>query len=153
MLCYYLGFFLQENFSIISPLYKELIAAKVIETPLGYDFDYLEDYLLITISGYTNKEDVFIKRIREVLESTKEGKENLFALDLKAEKMKRLCTDFSLPQLASQFKENVGYYHYADFDTAEDLQSLNFEDFKKFINGLEFKEYCVSKITDVKKWL
>lgn len=151
MLSYYLDFFLSEKFGVISPLYKELIESKVIDTALGYDFDYLGDYLLISISGYTNDEDVFIKRIQEVLESSKELKESLFELDLKDKKMRYLCSDFSLSQLASQFKTNVSYYHYANFDTAEDLQSLNFEDFKAFIESLEFKEYCISKITDVKK--
>ena len=151
MLSYYLNFFLREHFGIISPLYKELMDEKVIDTLLDYDFDYLEDYLMITVSGYTNDEEIFTKKVREVLESPKGLKEKFFILNLKDKKMGQLCTDFSLYQLSCQFKENVSYYHYADFDTAEDLESLCFQDFKSFIEGLEFKEYCVTKITDVKK--
>lgn len=148
MLTYYIGIFLEMNFSIISPLYKELLEKKVIDSSLGYTFDFFENYMLLSVFGYSNDEEVLIKRVREVLEKEHIFKEEIFDLDLKHEKMCHLCSDISLYGLSRQFKENYSYYHYAGFDIAEDLNKLNFQDFKTFIEDLEFKEYLVTKITD-----
>ncbi len=148
MLSYYLRIFLEMNFSIISFLYEELIKEKVIDSSLSYDYDFLGDYLFIYVCGYANKEEIFVKRIREVFESAPVFNEEVFDLDLKSEKMHHLCSDISLYGLSRQFHENYSYYHYPDFDSREDLQTLNFSEFKTFIEDLEFKEYLVTKITD-----
>lgn len=150
MLTYYIGIFLEMNFSIISPLYKELIDKKVIDSSLSYDFDYFKDYMLISVCGYPNEEKIFTKRIQEVFEKEHVFKEEVFNLDLKQEKMQHLCSDASFYSLLCQFQENYSYYNYTGFDTADDLQKLNFQEFKIFIQNLEFKEYFITKITDSK---
>lgn len=150
MLSCYIDLFLEMHFSSISSLYKELVEKKVIDYAISYDYDYFEDYLLVKVSNYTNEEEVFVDRVREVFEKERNFKEEVFRLDLQMMRMSNLCSDMSLYGLFRQFHLNYSYYDYDDLNTAEDLQTLNFEDFKKFIGGLEFKEYLVTKITDVK---
>lgn len=150
MLTYYIGIFLEMHFSIISPLYKELIEKKIIDSSLSYDYDFFKEYMLISVCGYTNEEKLLVKRIREVFEKEHIFKEEIFNLDLKEEKMKHLCSDISLYGLSRQFITNYSYFHYENFNTAEDLNQLNFDNFKSFIESLKFKEYLVTKITDSK---
>lgn len=151
MLSYYLSLFLKANFSTVSSTYKELLSKKVIDAALSYDFNFFNDYLLLNICGYTNEEETFVSRIRAVLEHERTFDEKNFALDLKFEKMVHLCRESSLHGKSRHFWDNYCYYDYDDFDTPEDLQSLNFGDFKVFIESLEFKEYLVTKITDEEK--
>lgn len=150
MLTYYIGFYFGETFSLISPFHKELVEKKIIEQPLSFNYDFFEDTLLLYVCGYTNDEKELVKRVRETLEGIPIFNEKLFGLDLKSEKMQKLCLDPSFYGLSRQFMENFNYFNTPRLDTVEDLQSLNFEDFKEFIKGLEFKEYFVTKVIDVK---
>ncbi len=150
MLSYYLGFFLGENFSIVSSLYKKLIKEKIIESPLSCNFNFFEDILLISIGGFTNNRKILVKNIRNVLENKPAFNEKLFYLDLKSEKMKTLCSDVSFYSISRNLKENISYFNSPCLDSVEDLQSLNFRDFQKFIKDLNFKEYFVTTVTDVK---
>ena len=50
----------------------------------------------------------------------------------------------NIHSMVSPFVENVIEYDYPCFDTVEDVKSLNYEEFIKFINKLDFNEYTIT---------
>ncbi len=148
MLSYYIGLFLILNFSFISPLYKELLDSKIVEMGLHRDFDFFEDYLVINVAGYVNQEEEFVKRVRRVFERDHNNNKEVFLNQLKLEKMEKLCSDSTPFGVSREFKLNLSYYDYPGFDSACEVQSLNYEDYLAFLNRLKFKHYTVTKVTN-----
>ena len=146
MLSYYLSLFMTMNFSKISPLYKQLIDEKNIEKPLSYNHDFYNNYLIINVGGYINDEDKFIKNVKEVFENVRFESKRIFDLRLKKVKLNQLCADFTSYGVSREFIDNICLYDYPGFDTVEEINHLNYNDYLEFINSLVFKEYTVTKV-------
>ena len=67
-------------------------------------------------------------------------------MKLKQEKMEKLCNDITPFGISRDFKENYDSYDYPDIDRAIELNKLNYSDFVKFINSLDFKNYTITKV-------
>lgn len=143
MFSYYLKLFGILNFSNISPLYKELIKENICETNMIFDF--LGDYLVLNVENYVNDEEKFINKIKETLKHPFFDEE-IVLLQLKKEKMVKLCADSTLYNLSRSFKTNCSYYDTYRFDEIEELNGLNFDDFKKFVEILDFQNFTITKI-------
>ncbi len=146
MLSYYLGLFLVMNFSNISKLYKDLTNKKIIHSSNSFGFDYIDDILIIRIGNFVEDEEAFINKVQDVIENNKDFNEEVFLLKLKQEKMEKLCNDITPFGISRDFKENYDSYDYPDIDKASELNKLNYSDFVKFINSLDFKNYTITKV-------
>lgn len=149
MLSYYLSLFLTLNFSRISPLYKSLIDQQIIEEPLSYNHDYYQDYLIMNVGGYVNNEEEFIKSVKNVFTKNRFESQEIFDLRLKKMKMHQICADLLPFGVAREFVDNVCIYDYPGFDSLEEINSLNYQEYLEFINSLEFSEYTITKVENI----
>jgi zinc protease len=150
MYTYYISLFLNLNFSNISPLYKKLLKDEVIDASISTGFSFYDDYLLISAGAYVNNEDSFISEVKKVFENTHYDNKKFFNLRLKKEKMNKICQNDNPGSLLDSFIGNIAIFDYLNFDSVEEINALNYEEYNEFINSLEFKNYTITKVTNIK---
>lgn len=146
---YYLSLFLTMNFSNISPLYKKLIDKKIISKNISRDYDFYQDYLVISISSYVNNEEEFIKEVKNALNNPYENEE-IFELSLRKFKMNTICADPTPGGIQNELKNNFYYFGYISFDTVEEVNALNYQEYLDFTRNLDFEHFTITKITNEK---
>ena len=146
---YYLSLFLLLNFSDISPLYKKLIDKKIINNSIFRDYDFYQDYLIISVSSYVNNEKKFIKEVKNTLNNLYENKE-IFELRLRKFKMDKICSDSTPGEIVNELKDNLYYFGYLGFDTIEEVNSLNYQEYLNFTKNLDFEHFTITRITSKK---
>jgi len=145
---YYFSMFLQMNFSESSPIHKELISKKVIDEYIYADYSNDEEYSLIGASAYVNDVDLFTKKIRSVFEKKRYNNKETFDLKLKRRQFNNICADPIPGAISNSLLANISEYDYPDLDSLEEIKSLSYEDYLKFIDSLEFKHFTVNLVVN-----
>ena len=149
LLRYYLHMFVYMYFSKISPLYNELKDDNIIDGGIGYSYSFFHDYLLINASAYVNDEREFVSRVKSQFEGNYYSNKEVFDLELKSFKISKICSHDLPKDVAGELIGNFICFNYASFDSVEEINNLNYEDYLEFINSLEFKYNTITKVVNI----
>ncbi len=139
---FYLSHFLAENFSDGSPLYKEFIEKKYTIYSIERSFEYEDDYIILTIGVFSS----YLKEIEEaVLNCIKEKKisEEKFELWKKETMIDILLREEDPIKYLHPYADNILTFDYPYPDTLEDIESFTIEEYRQFLNRLDFGEHAV----------
>ena len=144
-LTFYIDYFLKYNFSEFSLAYKKLVENKISVNNIGYSYNIVNNYLIIDIDTYTNKENEFIKLIQETM--NKKGMNfDAFEINRKKSIITMILREENFMKMVHPFIDNVITFNYYDIDRIEDIENQNYNDFTTTINSLNFDNYCITKM-------
>lgn len=138
-------------FSILSPLYKELVESKVITTGISCGDVQIANYLLISIGSYSNKADIFEEKVRKTIEDLDSFNKEIFELDKKESILRIILRSERLMDTIMPLVDNIVNFHYPYPDTKEDIEKFSYEDFVSTMKSLDFSNYTVTSIKNVEK--
>ena len=139
---FYFSTFLRLYCGITSQLYNDMVKKKIINTSINYDNYKIFDYGLLSIGSYTDKPNVLVKNINEALNNFQDKKEE-FELYKKSLIAEIAVRPERIGSVMGPFMENVIAFDLPYQDNIELIQSLNYQEFKKYIKRLDFTNYAV----------
>ncbi len=148
---FYLHSFYHHFFGVVSPLYQKFVDEKVISNTMNAGNIMIYPYIIIRIGAYTHDPDKFIKGVFETIQNRKEFDKELFELDKKDAMIRMILRDENIMKMIMPFIDNVVYYHYPYLDEVEDVQRLNYDDYQRMIQELDFSNYTITTIKDKKE--
>lgn len=142
---FYISYFLHYNFSETSQAYKKLIEEKISVSNISINCYFFKDFLIVSLSTYTDKKDEFIRLIQDNMMNKNTDindfelrrKETIFNLILREEKFISVIT---------AYMDNILTYNYYEVDKIEDIEEQTYEDFIAYISSLDFSNYCITEI-------
>ena len=148
---FYLLYTFKMFFGVTSPLYKKLVKDKIITEGI-YPNKYLfDDYLIVTVSTYTDYSDVFIKEVLDTVNKMDSFNEELFELEKKGTIISLILRDENIKQTLFPFIDNVIYYDYPYMDKISDIEKMNYKEYVKAIKDLNFSNYTIMRIINPKE--
>lgn len=147
---FYISYFLEMMLGVSSTLYKKLVKEKIITTGINRSNRTIEDYLLIYIGAFTNKEKKLEQKIIKEFKTKKYNKE-LFELNKKNTILEIILREENLSSVIAPLIENIVEFNYPHPDTVEDIENFSFEEFQKIISTLDFSNYTVTSIKNPKE--
>ena len=138
------------NLGVSSPLYKKLIKEKIITTGINRTNRKIHDYLLISIGAYTEQEKKLEEQILKAINSITLDQE-LFEIDKKNTLLDIILREENLSSVVAPLIGNIIDFNYPYPDTVEDIEKLNFKEFKEIISSLDFSNYTITTIHNPKK--
>lgn len=146
---FYIHYFFDMNLGVTSPLYKKLVKEKIITTGINRSNRKINDYLLISIGAYTSKKTLLKEEIIKSIKNIIMDKE-IFELDKKNTILDIILREESLSSVVGPLIGNIIDFDYPYPDTVEDIQKLNFEEYKNMISSLDFSNYTITTIDNPK---
>ena len=140
---YYINNFLANYFGITSNLYKELVNDKIISYALNYHNTIINDYLIVSIGGYTTNSKVLKEKILKEVKEMNSFNEEFFLLEKKNVIMSLILRDDNIISMIMPFVDNVIDYNYPYMDNVEDLEKLTYNDYVSCIKKLDFSNYTI----------
>lgn len=137
---FYFSYFIRMNFSVISPLYKELFHQKIINDSLFTNRTYLYNYMIFSVGAYTSKFDEFKKYIMKTVEKPIFD-EAIFNLEQKDSILDMILRKERLGSMVFPFIENIVQFNYQHLDTVNYIKKLNYDDFINLMSKLSFDDY------------
>lgn len=147
---FYLSPFIDTNTGSSSPLYNQLTKEKIITTGINRSNRKIDNFLLISIGSYTTQEEKLKEGIIKAFKNIQFDKE-LFEIDKKRTIVNIILREENLSSITAPLLENILEYDHPYLDTVEDIEQLNYEEFKKFISSLDFSNYTVTTIHNPKE--
>jgi len=147
---FYLGCFYSHFFGFTSKIYQKLVKEKVITTSIACGDNRIENFLVISISSYTDNIECFIESIFDTIKNLDDFDEEKFELDKKASILRMILRDENIMNMILPFVDNVVNFDYPYLDTVDDVKSLNFKDYVRMIQNLDFSNYTITLITEEK---
>lgn len=146
---FYIHYFFDMNLGVSSPLYKKLIKEKIITTGINRADKKIDNYLLISIGAYTEQEERLKEEILKAIKNITLDSE-LFELDKKNTILDIILREEHLSSVVAPLIGNIIDFDYPYPDTIEDIEKLNFKEFKDMISTLDFSNYTVTTIHNPK---
>lgn len=146
---FYIHYFFDMNLGVTSPLYKKLVKEKIITTGINRSNRKMSDYLLISIGAYTSKKTFLKEEIIKAMKNIIMDKE-IFELDKKNTILDIILREENLSSVVGPLIGNIVNFNYPYPDTVEDIQKLNFEEYKNMIFSLDFSNYTITTIDNPK---
>lgn len=145
---FYIHNFYNMFFGVSSSLYKELVEEKIITTSINCSDILIDDFIIVSIGAYSSKIDVLEKRIMETIKNINDFDEETFELDKRVSLLRIILRSENLVDFLLPFVDNIVNYNYPFPDKKEDIEELNFDDFKEMIKSLDFSNYTITTIKD-----
>lgn len=143
MLSFYLWYFLRFNFDDTSVLFQEMIDKKYSIFSIDTQLSKIENYLYIDIASYTKEKNYFINRVNKILQNRGYIDPEKFELLKKRGLVTQIMKEENCNAVLKLLVGNITDHNYYEPDTIEDINSLNIEDYKKFMENLDFSNYFV----------
>ena len=137
------------NLGVTSSLYKKLVKEKIITTGINHSNRKINDYLLISIGAYTKEKTLLKEEIIKAIKNIIIDKE-IFELDKKNTILEVILREENLSSVVGPLIENIIDFDYPYLDTVEDIQKLNFEEYKNMISSLDFSNYTITTVDNPK---
>lgn len=144
---FYLSYFFRMAFGPTSNIYQELTKEKIITYGINCDQVTIEQFLIINIGSYTDQDELFEKKITQVIKEKKFFDEEIFDLSCKQTLANIATRPESIQSVILPFVSNITDFDYPFPDTIEDVLAYHFDDFKNLINRLDFSHNHVSVMT------
>ena len=142
---FYMDYFLSYLFDAKSSVYNELVEDKVCLYSINYFLSDDSDFWTIKIGTYTNNHDEFIEKVTSAIKEKKFSLDD-FNLRKKQALIGIILREDNLSNTIMPFIDNVLRFGYDHMDTVEDIEKHNFDEFKDFINRLDFSNYSITKM-------
>lgn len=143
---FYTHFFYKMFFGVTSPTYEYLVKNKIITTSLNPGFLFLDNFLIFTIASYTDVPEKLESVIKDTFLKLEHFNEEVFEIDKKDSILKLILRGESIGDTIMPFVSNIVEYNYPYLDKVSDLEEYTFEDFVKYIKGLDFSNCTVTTI-------
>lgn len=144
-LTFYMQYYLSYLFNGSSKLYTDLVKEKICNYNIEHYSSFEDKYIIIEIGLYTDKTDLFIDRVKEIMKEKKYSKKK-FEMDKKNTILDMILREENINAIMFPFIDNCLTFNYYMLDTIEDIYEQNFNDYKNIINSLDFSNYCVVKM-------
>lgn len=141
-LSFYISYFLKENFSDGSHIYKEFIEKKYTIYSLEKSFDFEKHFMILTIGVFSS----FLEEIKiAILKCFQQihVNEETFELWKKETMIDLLLREEDPLNYLHPYADNILTFHYEKPDTLLDAESFSVEEYRDFLNRLDFSEYAV----------
>ena len=142
---FYMDYFLSYLFDAKSAVYNSLVEEKVCLYSINYFISDDGDFWTIKIGTYTNSHDEFVNKITSAISDKKVDIED-FNLRKKQALIGIILREDNLSNTITPFIDNVLRFGYDFMDTVEDIENHNFEEYKDFINKIDFSNYSITKM-------
>lgn len=149
IMSFYLAYFLRYNFDDTSILFQEMLDNKYSVFSIDTQISKIENYIYLDIASYTKEKEYFIKRVNEILNEREYIDPDKFELLKKRSLVTQIMKEENCNSVLKLLVGNIEDHNYFKADTIEDVNSLNIEDYKKYMSKLDFSNYFV--ITQVKE--
>lgn len=146
---FYIHYFFDMNLGVSSPLYKKLVTQKIITTCINRSDRKINNYLLLSIGAYTKEKEILKTEILKAIKNIILDQE-LFELDKKNTVLDIILREETLSSVVGPLIGNIIDFNYPYPDTVEDIERLNFEEFKNMILSLDFSNYTITTIDNPK---
>ena len=143
---FYLQSFLNSSFSPESPLYQKLVDEKIILEPLHIKNTPLEHFVIISIGGYTNEREKLKEKILQEVSRRKNLDKEKFELDKASAMISFILRDENIFKMIGPFLNNVVFFNYPYLDKIEDIEKLNYKEYKEMITYLDMSHYTITNI-------
>ena len=148
---FYINIFLDNYFGVTSKIYNELVKDKIITGNISRGYFQCENFFLVRISAYTDKNDEFIEKITSAIKDMDSFTEEFFELEKKHLIMSVILRDEQILDLTIPFVENLVSFNYPYLDTVSDINKMNYENYVKAIKKLNFDNYTIVTIKNEKE--
>lgn len=145
MLDTYLYYFLKNNFGIASELNSRLGINNIIVGNINYSCNLVEGYHVIRIESYTKN----IKLFNDIIIDYFINKKFVFDEDFYNLCKRNYIIDLitrsdDLYRTIDPLIENIVTFNYEGIDTIDDIEKMNFEEYKNIIMNLDFSNYSIA---------
>ncbi len=141
-LSFYLEFFINHNFKDGTDIYNYMIDNKYMVYSIDCSCSFNDGLASITIGAFTSHVDEFITHVQDIINNKPINEEEfyiwknnvLISIILREEHPKKMI---------GPFLDNILTFNYDKPDTIEDVNSLNLDELREFLNRIDFREYCI----------
>lgn len=141
-LSFYLEFFLNHNFKDGTEIYNFLVDNKYTVYSIDCSCSFNDGLASISIGAFTSHVDEFITRVQDIIKN-KPINEEEFKIWKNNVIISIILREEHPGKMIAPFLDNILTFHYDKPDTVEDVNSLNIEELREFINRIDFGEYCI----------
>lgn len=147
---FYLSFVLSMKLGVTSTLYNKLVDNKIISGGINWDYDFINDYLIISIGAYSSNVEIIKNEIIKEIKKLTEFDSEVFELKKNNSILRIILRDEDIYSMVSSFISNLMTFNYPYQDTVNDIEKLNVDDCKKILSSLDFSNYTVINIFNEK---
>ena len=148
---FYINIFLDNYFGVTSKIYNELVKDKIITGGISRGYHQCGNFFLVRISAYTDKKQIFIKKITEAIRKMDKFDEEFFELEKKQIIMSVILRDEQIFDMVIPFVDNLVNFNYPYLDTVDDISRLHYKNYVEVIKNLDFNNYTVVTIKNKEK--
>ena len=144
---YYMYYFLKSNIGLTSNLYQELINNNIILGKLEYSSYILDNSFILMIQSYTKNIKLYEETILNYFLNKKFiFDEDLFNLYKKNSVIDCIIRKDNIYSTINPLIENIISFNYEKLDDIDDINKLDFNEYKKTISSLSFNTYSIAII-------
>lgn len=144
---WYLTFFVDINLSNLSKLNQELKKDNIITANISASEYDINGYKILEIGAYTNNKKEFLKRVHNLVNNPIDNREE-FELCKKNSILHLSVRSDNISTFVIPIIDNYIRFNYAENDTIEFVESLNYNEYKETLSNIDFSEYSTLTIKD-----
>jgi predicted Zn-dependent peptidase len=143
LLSHYFNYFMRYNFDDTSDLFNDLIDKKYTVFSIDTSIAKVFNYIFVDIGCFTKEKDYFINKVLEIINNKDVITEDKFTLMKKRGIVNQILKEESCHAILRSIIDNIIDHNYYDADKLSDINSLTIEEYKKFMDRLDFSDYFI----------
>ena len=140
---WYVSMFLDGNFSRYFKVNEYLKNNNIITGDVSYSYYYMMGYLIIDISAYTSKKDIFVNVINNVINNIRDFNKDDFELIKKETKLRVSVRSDYPSDMVNPIIDNYILFDYFKEDTIEFVDSLSYDECINVLSKIDFSNRCI----------
>lgn len=144
---WYLSYFVDINLSHFSKLNECLKKENIITANISASEYNINGYKILEIGAYTNNKKEFIKRVHNLVNNPTDTLEE-FELCKKNSMLHVSVRSDNISTYVMPTIDNYLEFGYAENDTIEFIETLNYKEYKETISKIDFSKYSTLTIKD-----
>ena len=138
----YLSIYMDLKIGSTSLFLEELKKEQIITEDIYFDFSDIDTHLILSIEGETEKKDIFIERVQREILNTKTS-EAEFIRKKKTILSSCIFMSDSVNRMNDRMVIDFVRYKKVRNDLYDQYQSLNYTDFRKVVDALDFQNRSI----------
>ena len=140
---WYVGFFLDINFSNFSKINEYVNNNPNYIGDVSYYLYYFNGYLVIDIIAFTDRDDEFENLVLNCIKNRDTKEKEIFDLILKDSITRVSVRKDSISDYVAPIQENYIRFGYLDDDDIDVINKFNYSEYDKIIGNIDFSNYSV----------
>ena len=140
---WYVGFFLDINFSSFSKINEYVNNNPNYIGDVSYYLYYFNGYLVIDIIAFTDRDDEFENLVLNCIKNRDTKEKEIFDLILKDSITRVSVRKDSISDYVAPIQENYIRFGYLDDDDIDVINKFNYSEYDKIIGNIDFSNYSV----------